>query len=134
MVTVVTVGTAVAFPNRDTVRHHVYSFSPAKRFELKLYVGTPAAPVVFDQPGIAVLGCNIHDNMVGWVVVVETPYHALAPATGVAKLPDVPPGRYRLRVWHAGLPPGTPATETPFEVPAGGARPQVKLPLTASAL
>lgn len=133
-VLVVVPGTEVRFPNRDKVRHHVYSLSPAKTFELKLYAGTPANPVLFDKPGVAVLGCNIHDNMVGWVVVVETPYHAVAPASGVAKLPDVPPGRYRLRVWHAGLPPGTPATETPFEVPAGGARTQVKLPLTASAL
>ena len=133
-VLVVVPGTEVRFPNRDKVRHHVYSLSPTKTFELKLYAGTPANPVLFDKPGVAVLGCNIHDNMVGWVVVVETPYHAVAPATGLAKLPDVPPGRYRLRVWHAGLPPGTPATETAFEVPAGGARTQVKLPLTAGAL
>ncbi|HNI77100.1 MAG TPA: methylamine utilization protein, partial [Giesbergeria sp.] len=63
-VRVVTVGTLVRFPNRDSVRHHVYSFSPAKKFEIKLYAGTPAAPVRFDQPGVAVLGCNIHDQMV----------------------------------------------------------------------
>ncbi|MGZ5766445.1 MAG: methylamine utilization protein, partial [Caldimonas sp.] len=67
-VTVVTVGTPITFPNLDTVRHHVYSFSPAKTFELKLYAGVPAAPVVFDKPGVAVLGCNIHDHMVAWVV------------------------------------------------------------------
>ena len=133
-VLIVPVGTAVSFPNRDTVRHHVYSFSPAKTFELKLYTGTPATPVVFDKTGVAVLGCNIHDNMVGWVVVVETPYHAIAAATGVAKLPDVPPGRYRLRAWHAGLPPGTPATDTTIDIPASGSRTQVKLPLTAGAL
>jgi plastocyanin len=64
-VTVVPVGSAVAFPNRDKVRHHVYSFSPAKTFDLKLYIGTPANPVVFDKAGIAVLGCNIHDTMAG---------------------------------------------------------------------
>ena len=72
-VSVVTVGTPVTFPNDDTVRHHVYSFSPVKTFELKLYAGVPNAPVVFDKPGIAVLGCNIHDQMVAWVVVVDTP-------------------------------------------------------------
>jgi len=72
-VSVVTVGTAVLFPNQDTVRHHVYSFSPAKTFQIKLYAGVPHTPIVFDKPGIAVLGCNIHDGMVAWVVVTDTP-------------------------------------------------------------
>ena len=107
-VIVVPVGTSVTFPNRDTVRHHVYSFSAIKKFELKLYIGTPANPVVFDQPGIAVLGCNIHDQMVGWIVVVETPYYAITGADGRAVI-DAPPGNYRLRSWHAGLPVGAPA-------------------------
>src|SRR6266850_125182 len=57
-------GTAVSFPNRDHVRHHVYSFSQPKRFDLPLYVGTPAQPVVFDTPGVVTIGCNIHDWMV----------------------------------------------------------------------
>ena len=69
-VLVVPVGSEVRFPNHDTVRHHVYSFSPAKKFELKLYTGTPANPVLFDRPGVVVLGCNIHDQMVGWILVV----------------------------------------------------------------
>ena len=81
-VSIVTRGSAVSFPNRDTVRHHVYSFSDAKRFEIKLYVGTPAAPVVFDAPGIAVLGCNIHDQMAAWVVIVETPWYGRSDADG----------------------------------------------------
>jgi len=102
-VTVVTVGTPVDFPNFDTVRHHVYSFSPTKTFELKLYAGTPQAPVVFDKPGIAVLGCNIHDKMAAWVVVVDTPLHTRSAATGKAKIEGVAPGNYRLRVWHPGL-------------------------------
>jgi plastocyanin len=85
-VRVVTVGTLVRFPNRDSVRHHVYSFSPTKKFEIKLYAGTPAAPVLFDQPGVAVLGCNIHDQMVGWVVVLDTPYFAQTNAQGQALL------------------------------------------------
>lgn len=126
-VTVVPVGTAVSFPNRDTVRHHVYSFSPAKRFEIKLYVGTPASPVVFDQPGIAVLGCNIHDHMAAWVVVVDTPYHARTGADGVALLPDVPAGSYRLRSWHAALPVGAPPDDQPLDVAAQGARAAVRL-------
>lgn len=127
-VSVVPVGTSVAFPNRDTVRHHVYSFSPAKTFELKLYTGTDANPVVFDKPGIAVLGCNIHDQMAAWVVVVETPYYARSGASGRATLENVPPGSYRLRVWHAGLPVGAPALDTPFTLPAAGATQAVRLP------
>ena len=69
----VVVGSPVYFPNKDDVRHHVYSFSPAKRFELPLYSGTPAAPVVFDRPGIVAIGCNIHDWMLGYIYVAETP-------------------------------------------------------------
>lgn len=117
---VITRGTAVNFPNRDTVRHHVYSFSPAKRFELKLYIGTPAAPVVFDTPGVAVLGCNIHDHMVAWVVIVDTPHHAETDAAGRAVLRDVPPGEYQLRTWHRGLPPGAEAPAQTVRVTAAG--------------
>jgi len=122
-VTVVPVGTAVSFPNRDTVRHHVYSFSPVKPFEIKLYVGTPASPVVFDKPGIAVLGCNIHDTMVAWVVVVDTPYFGQTGADGRLTLPGLPPGAYKLRAWHASLPAGAAAAEQALTVasPAGGA-------------
>ena len=116
--TVVTVGTAVSFPNRDTVRHHVYSFSPMKKFEIKLYVGTPAAPVVFDQPGIAVLGCNIHDQMTAWVLVVATPFYGKAGVDGVVKLANVPSGNYRLRSWHASLPVGAPAADQALVVDA----------------
>lgn len=126
-VSVVPVGTAVSFPNRDTVRHHVYSFSATKKFEIKLYVGTPAAPVVFDQPGIAVLGCNIHDQMAAWVVVVDTPYYAQTGADGRVSLPAVPPGSYRLRAWHASLPPGAPAADSPLKVEQAPAQAGVQL-------
>lgn len=126
-VSVVTVGTAVSFPNRDTVRHHVYSFSPVKRFEIKLYVGRPAQPVVFDQAGIAVLGCNIHDQMAAWVVVVETPWHAVAGADGRVRWPQLPPGRYRLRTWHPGLAPGEPAAEQAIQIGPADARASVRL-------
>ena len=96
---VVQAGTSVHFPNLDTVRHHVYSFSPVKPFELKLYAGTPAAPVLFDKPGIAVLGCNIHDRMTGWIAVVETPYFAKSDAAGQARI-EVPDGEHLVRVSH----------------------------------
>ena len=102
-VTVITTGTPVTFPNFDTVRHHVYSFSPIKTFELKLYAGVPNVPVVFDKPGLAVLGCNIHDQMAAWVVVVDTPFFTRSAAAGKARLEGVSPGSYRLRVWHPGL-------------------------------
>lgn len=120
-VQVVTRGTAVNFPNRDTVRHHVYSFSPTKKFELKLYIGTPANPVVFDRAGVVVLGCNIHDDMVGWVLVLDTPYYGRSGANGRARLADVPEGSYRLRLWHSRLPVGAPADDSALTLPAAGA-------------
>ena len=115
-VSVVTVGTPVSFPNDDTVRHHVYSFSPVKTFELKLYAGVPNAPIVFDKPGIAVLGCNIHDPMVAWVVVVDTPHYARSAASGKARIEGVPPGNYQLRVWHSSLAEGSPPTSSALTV------------------
>jgi plastocyanin len=127
-VTVVTVGTPVNFPNFDTVRHHVYSFSPIKTFELKLYAGVPATPVVFDKPGAAVLGCNIHDRMAAWVVVVDTPYHTRTDATGRAQLSGVPPGPYRLRAWHAGVPVGKEPAPLAITVAADDTRAQLTLP------
>lgn len=126
-VRVLTTGTEVRFPNRDTVRHHVYSFSPAKKFELKLYAGTPAHPVRFDQPGVVVLGCNIHDHMVGWIVVLDTPYYAQTPATGMAPIADVPPGNYRLRAWHPRLHADAPVPEQALTVPASGAAATVRM-------
>jgi plastocyanin len=131
-VSVVPVGSAVQFPNRDTVRHHVYSFSPAKTFDLKLYIGTPANPVVFDRSGIAVLGCNIHDKMVAWVVVVETPYFGRTAASGKLRLDNVPPGQYQLRTWHADLPPGAAALEQALSVGANGASATARVPVVAS--
>jgi plastocyanin len=106
-VTLITTGTKATFPNFDTVRHQVYSFSPIKTFELKLYAGVPGAPITFDKPGIAVLGCNIHDNMAAWVVVSDTPWFARSAADGRARIDGVPAGSYRLRLWHPGLPPNT---------------------------
>ncbi len=126
-VLIVPVGSEVRFPNHDTVRHHVYSFSPAKKFELKLYAGTPAQPVRFEQSGVVVLGCNIHDQMVGWVLVLDTPYYAQTSASGQAALSTVPAGRYRLRTWHARLPAGAPVPEQALEVSASGATALVRL-------
>ncbi|WP_367848000.1 methylamine utilization protein [Rhodoferax sp. WC2427] len=126
-VRVVTVGTAVQFPNHDSVRHQVYSFSDTKRFELKLYAGTTASPVLFDKPGIAVLGCNIHDNMVAWVIVVPTPYFGRSGPDGKLSLDNLPSGTYRLRTWHTRLPVGTPALDQALLVPATGATVAVRM-------
>lgn len=126
-VLVVTRGTSVQFPNHDTVRHHVYSFSPTKKFDLKLYAGKPANPVVFDREGIAVLGCNIHDEMVAWVVVLNTPYFARSRADGSVSLPSVPAGSYRLRAWHKNMPVGAAATDQALSLPEGGASATVNL-------
>jgi plastocyanin len=96
-------GTTVDFPNSDQVRHHVYSFSAAKTFELRLYQARPAAPVVFDKPGLVTLGCNIHDWMLGYVLVVDTPYFATTGVDGTASIDDLPAGDYDLDVWQPRL-------------------------------
>jgi len=129
--TVVTVGTPVSFPNFDTVRHHVYSFSPAKTFELKLYAGVPSTPVVFDKPGAAVLGCNIHDRMSAWVLVVDTPHYARSGTDGRARIDGVSPGSYRLRAWHAGLVPGQEPAPQPLTVGTADLDSRVALPVSA---
>jgi plastocyanin len=95
-------GTAVTFPNSDNVRHPVYSFSPAKRFQLPLYAGTPGSPVVFDKPGVVAIGCNIHDQMSAYLVVVDTPHFAVT-VNGRATLAGLPEGRYDVRVWREGM-------------------------------
>ena len=126
-VTVVTTGTAVMFPNQDTVKHHVYSYSPAKTFQIKLYAGVPHAPIVFDKPGIAAIGCNIHDGMIAWVVVSDTPLFARSAAGGRAKVADVPPGNYQMHVWHPSLAETTPPQLLPLTVGAADVDQRVKL-------
>lgn len=101
-VTIVQTGTSINFPNEDSFRHHVYSFSPAKKFELKLYSGVPADPVLFNQAGLVTLGCNIHDSMVGYIYVVDTPFFAKTDDKGraVIKLSD---GQYSYQVLLPGV-------------------------------
>ncbi len=101
-VTVVQVGTTVSFPNNDKIRHHVYSFSSAKTFEIPLYPPgiTPGKPIVFDKPGVVVLGCNIHDWMKAYVYVLGTPFFNITDENGVAFINDLPPGEYDIQVWH----------------------------------
>jgi plastocyanin len=127
--TVVQTGTSVDFPNNDTVRHHVYSFSEPKRFEIKLYAGKPGQPIVFDKPGQVDIGCNIHDWMEAHVLIVDTPYFARTGADGRATIAGVPAGRYRLRLWH----PLQKAAAAPDEIEIGEAPLRQTLVLDARA-
>jgi plastocyanin len=97
---VIPTGSTVAFPNSDIVSHQVYSFSKAKRFQLPLYRGTPYPPVRFDEPGLVTLGCNIHDAMIGYIVVTDAPWHGQTDALGQWTAADLPPGDYTVHVRH----------------------------------
>lgn len=99
-VLIVPVGAEVAFPNLDTVRHHVYSFSPAKTFELKLYGRDETRLVRFDNAGVVAVGCNIHDDMSAFIRVVDTPFAAKTGANGQAVIRDLPAGAAMLTLWH----------------------------------
>ncbi len=102
-VTPILAGTTVTFPNRDTVQHHIYSLSKPKKFELPLYRPGDARTVVFDRPGVVVLGCNIHDWMNAYLVVLETPWFAKTGHDGSAIITGAPSGRYRAEIWHPRL-------------------------------
>jgi plastocyanin len=126
--TIVQTGTAVDFPNHDPFKHHVYSFSAAKKFEIKLYAGKPQQPIVFDKPGEVAIGCNIHDWMEAYVLVVDTPYFAKTDRAGHAAMANVPPGRYRLTLYH----PREKGKVPPREIAIGAARAVLDLTLEAA--
>jgi plastocyanin len=102
-VLVVPLGAQVSFPNFDDVRHHVYSFSPVRRFELRLYAREQTRSVRFEQPGIVPLGCNIHDNMIAFIDVVDTGFAARTDNGGRATFTAIPGGPVLVRVWHPWL-------------------------------
>ena len=91
--------TQVRFPNSDSVKHHVYSFSQANTFELQLYKELHADPLLFSKLGSVALGCNIHDWMLGYIFVVDTPYFAKTNIKGSVTF-ELPEGEYQLDVWH----------------------------------
>lgn len=99
-VLVVPVRSTVRFPNSDAVSHQVYSFSPARSFQLPLYRGKPYPPVSFDKPGVVTLGCNIHDRMLAYVVVTAAPFFGRTDALGNWSAAAVPAGRYKVTIWH----------------------------------
>ncbi len=117
--TVVQTGTAVSFPNHDKIRHHVYSFSAAKVFELPLYAGIPPEPVVFDKVGAVALGCNIHDWMSAYIYVVDSPYFAVTDQAGRAQLNVPASGGYVIGAWHRHLK-GLQPRQPKINVAAGG--------------
>jgi plastocyanin len=113
-VLVIPVGSTVAFPNSDTTSHQVYSFSSAHAFQLPLYRGTPPTPERFDKVGVVTLGCNIHDNMLAYILVTDASFFGRTDAAGSWSTGGVPRGRYRVDIWHARL--RGPAPESAREV------------------
>ena len=127
-VLIVPVGAEVSFPNRDPVRHHVYSFSPAHPFELKLYGKDESRSVHFERAGVVALGCNIHDNMVAFIKVVDTPFAAKTDAEGHAMLRGLPSGAVPVKVWHPYLKaPGNEIARTLTLAASGEARETVQI-------
>src|SRR5437764_14917163 len=101
--TVVPVGADVSFPNLDPTKHHVYSFSAAKKFELKLFARDQSRTVHFDKAGVVALGCNIHDQMSAFIFVTDSAWTARTNAQGLAVFGDAPNAPARLTVWHPWL-------------------------------
>lgn len=112
-------GTQVSFPNSDNIRHQVYSFSPPKRFELRLYQGTPSEPVTLDKAGVVVLGCNIHDWMLGYIYVTDDPWFAVTDSKGHLQF-DLPPGHYTVTLWHPQTQDMAASSGGTLDVPAAG--------------
>ncbi|MGE0668810.1 MAG: methylamine utilization protein [Sphingomonadales bacterium] len=93
-------GTTVRFPNQDDFRHQIYSFSKPKTFEISLYSGEEGKRETFDKPGVVALGCNIHDNMLGYIYVLGTDHYAATGSDGTARVGGLGPGKYNLALWH----------------------------------
>jgi len=117
---VIQTGTAVDFPNSDQIEHQVYSFSPAKSFQLSLYAGHKYPPIMFDRPGLVTVGCNIHDFMIGYIYVTNSTFFGRTDADGQLQLHGLPAGSYTLTAWH-------PLLQEP-----GGTSPQMPVSLAAN--
>src|ERR1700679_1481212 len=128
LVSVVRKGGHVVFTNNDTTMHQVYSFSPIKQFEFEIDQGEHSKPVVFDQTGVAAIGCNIHDQMITYVYVAATPWVALTDVKGHAAL-DLPQGAYRAAIWDPQSVPGRSLPPQNLAVTASGAKLAVVVPL-----
>jgi plastocyanin len=120
-------GTRISFPNSDHIRHQVYSFSTPKRFELRLYGGTPSDPVLFDKPGVVVLGCNVHDNMIGYVYVTDDGWFGVSNDKGMLTLDQLPAGHYAVTLWHPQAPDMLPVSGGNIDISAAGLRQQFSI-------
>jgi plastocyanin len=130
LVTVIQTGSKIYFPNNDKVRHHIYSFSAPHKFDQKLYSGTTADPQTFDRAGTVVLGCNIHDKMIAYVRIVDTPYFGKTGAGGDVAV-EAPAGKYVLKAWHPDIVGGN-AQEQAVRLSDGAASASFKIPLKPS--
>lgn len=116
--TIMPVGSTVTFPNSDSVSHQVYSFAPTKKFQLPLYRGTPYPPVKFDAAGIVTLGCNIHDDMIAYVVVTDSAWYGRTGTDGNWNADGLPAGTFRVEVWHPRLREPVPVIERAISLSA----------------
>lgn len=131
LVTLIRLGGRVIFTNNDTTMHQVYSFSDIRQFAFEIDEGERSQPVVFDKPGVAAIGCNIHDQMITYVYVAAKPFAALSNGAGRAAMGGVPEGRYRGTVWHPQIPPGAPLPVFDLVVSGANSHAAVALPVTA---
>lgn len=134
LVVIVRRGGHVVFANNDATMHQVYSFSPIKQFEYEIHQGEKSPPVLFDKAGIAAIGCNIHDNMVAFVYVVDSPWTVTTDAQGHATIANVPDGVYRASVWHPKLAPGRAPPSADLTVTGANAALSMAVPLLGGAM
>jgi len=131
---VIPVGGKVEFPNHDPFFHNVFSLFEGKRFDLGLYESGTTRFVQFDKPGVSYIFCNIHAEMSAVIIALNTPYYAISNARGEISIPNVPPGRYQLQVFHTSVPPDNLRTVTREITVAAGATSLGTLTLTESDL
>lgn len=114
-------GDSVVFRNSDTTRHHVYSFSPTRNFEMVVRPGQSTEPMLLDRAGIVAVGCNIHDHMRNWLFVSSAPWLAIVDAGGHVRFDALPVGKYTVTVWHPQLDPRKPPIAHELDIVPGQA-------------
>jgi plastocyanin len=128
-VTVIPRNGEVSFANTDAPLHQVYSFSPVKQFELSLAPGETSTGIVFDRVGVAAIGCNIHDHMIAYIFVTDSPWTVITDENGQANVSDVPAGTYNAEIWHPRIPPATETPNSRLIIGDAGARLEISIDL-----